>query len=77
MTANISRSGEEGSGIRGLALQLLEANEIKAKSKNLLPVAGLDAAEALQRGEIDAAFIVAAPEAPVVQVLLRSRPVCG
>ena len=64
--------GEEGSGIRGLALQLLEANEIKAKSKNLLPVAGLNAAEALQRGEIDAAFIVAAPEAPVVQVLLRS-----
>jgi TRAP transporter TAXI family solute receptor len=64
--------GEEGSGIRGLALQLLEANEIKANSKHLLPVAGLNAAEALQRGEIDAAFIVAAPEAPVVQVLLRS-----
>ncbi|MBL8413964.1 MAG: TAXI family TRAP transporter solute-binding subunit [Propionivibrio sp.] len=64
--------GEEGSGIRGLALQLLEANEIKANSKSLLPVAGLNAAEALQRGEIDAAFIVAAPEAPVVQVLLRS-----
>lgn len=64
--------GEEGSGIRGLALQLLEANEIKTNRKNLLPVAGLNAAEALQREEIDAAFIVAAPEAPVVQVLLRS-----
>lgn len=64
--------GEEGSGIRGLALQLLEANEISANSKNLLPVAGLNAAEALQQGQIDAAFIVAAPEAAVVQVLLRS-----
>lgn len=64
--------GEEGSGIRGLALQLLEANEISPNSKNLLPVAGLNAAEALQQGQIDAAFIVAAPEAPVVQVLLRS-----
>jgi TRAP transporter TAXI family solute receptor len=64
--------GEEGSGIRGLALQLLEANEISANSKNLLPIAGLNAAEALQQGKIEAAFIVAAQEAPVVQVLLRS-----
>ena len=64
--------GEEGSGIRGLALQLLEANEIATNGKNLLPIAGLNAAEALQQGQIDAAFIVAAPESPVVQVLLRS-----
>jgi len=64
--------GEDGSGIRGLALQLLTANEIRSDSPNLLPLAGLGAAEALQRGEIDAAFIVAAQEAPVVQVMLRS-----
>ena len=64
--------GEDGSGIRGLALQLLAANEIKSDSPNLLPLAGLSAAEALQREEIDAAFIVAAQEAPVVQVMLRS-----
>lgn len=64
--------GEEGSGIRGLALQLLEANEINVRGGNLLPLDGLNAAEALQQGKIDAAFIVAAPEAPVVQVLLRS-----
>ncbi|MBK7674490.1 TAXI family TRAP transporter solute-binding subunit [Accumulibacter sp.] len=64
--------GEDGSGIRGLALQLLEANEIKSDSPELLPLAGLTAAEALQQSEIDAAFIVAAQEAPVVQVMLRS-----
>lgn len=64
--------GEDGSGIRGLALSLLEANEIPANSPNLLPIAGLTAAEALQQGQIDAAFIVAAQEAPVVQVMLRS-----
>ena len=64
--------GAEGSGIRGLALQLLEANDIATDSKHLLPIAGLNAAEALQQGRIDAAFIIAAPEAPVVQVLLRS-----
>lgn len=63
--------GAEGSGVRGLALQLLEANEIPV-NKNLVPLAGLDAAEALQQGWVDAAFIIAAPEAPVVQVLLRS-----
>lgn len=63
--------GAEGSGVRGLALQLLEANEIPFDDK-LVPLAGLDAAEALQQGWVDAAFIIAAPEAPVVQVLLRS-----
>jgi TRAP-type uncharacterized transport system substrate-binding protein len=41
--------GEEGSGIRGLALQLLEANDIKPDSPDLLPLAGLTAAEALQQ----------------------------
>lgn len=64
--------GEEGSGIRGLALQLLEANEIAGNAPNLSPVTGLNAAEELQQSRIDATFVVAAPEAPVVQVLLRS-----
>ena len=64
--------GAEGSGVRGLALQLLAANEIPSDSSLLLPLAGLKAAEALQQGKIDAAFIIAASEAPVVQVLLRS-----
>ena len=64
--------GEEGSGIRGLALQLLEANDMLAKNEKLVPIDGLGAAEALQQGQIDAAFIVAAPESAVVQVLLRS-----
>jgi TRAP transporter TAXI family solute receptor len=64
--------GEEGSGIRGLALQLLEANGIAANSRNLVAVAGVSAAEALQQGQIEAAFIVAAQDAPVVQRMLRS-----
>jgi TRAP transporter TAXI family solute receptor len=63
--------GAEGSGVRGLALQLLEANEIALDDK-LVPLAGLDAAEAVQQGWVDAAFVIAAPEAPLVQVLLRS-----
>ncbi len=63
--------GQEGSGVRQLAQQLLVANEIPL-GRNLVPVAGLKAAEELQHGRIDAAFIIAAESAPVVQVLLRS-----
>ncbi|UCV18475.1 TAXI family TRAP transporter solute-binding subunit [Ferribacterium limneticum] len=63
--------GQEGSGVRQLAQQLLDANEIPA-GKHLVPLAGLSAAEELQQGRIDAAFIIAAETAPVVQVLIRS-----
>ncbi|MDP2883208.1 MAG: TAXI family TRAP transporter solute-binding subunit [Azonexus sp.] len=63
--------GQEGSGVRQLAQQLLDANEIPA-GDHLLPLAGLKAAEELQQGRIDAAFIIAAETAPVVQVLIRS-----
>ena len=63
--------GQEGSGVRQLAQQLLNANDIKP-GDHLLPLSGLKAAEELQQGRIDAAFIIAAENAPVVQVLLRS-----
>ena len=63
--------GQEGSGVRQLAQQLLAANDIPP-SQHLVPLAGLKAAEELQQGRIDAAFIIAAENAPVVQVLLRS-----
>ncbi|MGE5470102.1 MAG: TAXI family TRAP transporter solute-binding subunit [Bacteroidota bacterium] len=63
--------GQEGSGVRQLAQQLLMANDIQS-GKHLVPLAGLKAAEELQQGRIDAAFIIAAEKAPVVQVLLRS-----
>ena len=63
--------GQEGSGVRQLAQQMLTANEIKA-GEHLVPLSGLKAAEELQQGRIDAAFIIAAEKAPVVQLLLRS-----
>jgi TRAP transporter TAXI family solute receptor len=63
--------GQEGSGVRQLAQQLLQANEIPA-GEHLVPLSGLKAAEELQQGRIDAAFVIAAENAPVVQVLLRS-----
>lgn len=63
--------GQEGSGVRQLAQQLLQANEIPP-GDHLVPLSGLNAAEELQQGRIDAAFIIAAESAPVVQVLIRS-----
>jgi TRAP transporter TAXI family solute receptor len=63
--------GQEGSGIRQLARRLLEDNEVDFQT-NTVAISGLDAAEELQQGRIDAAFIIAAEHAPVVQVLLRS-----
>jgi TRAP transporter TAXI family solute receptor len=63
--------GQEGSGVRQLAQKLLAANEIEA-GDDLVPLSGLKAAEELQQRRIDAAFIIAAEKAPVVEVLLRS-----
>ena len=63
--------GQEGSGIRALAQTLLGANDVPMDG-NIVSLSGLEAAEALQQGKIDAAFIIASESAPVVQVLVRS-----
>ncbi len=63
--------GQEGSGVRQLAQQLLAVNDIPL-GELVLPLAGLTAAEELQQGRIDAVFVVAGETAPVVQVLVRS-----
>jgi TRAP-type uncharacterized transport system substrate-binding protein len=63
--------GDEGSGLRGLAMQLLDANEIPL-GKQLIALSGLNAAEAIMQSRIDAAFVIASADSPVVQVLLRS-----
>lgn len=67
--------GPEGSGTRPLALQVLAVNKIGFNAGTHLPITGNDAAAALESGEIDAAFYVAAPEAPIIQRLLQSSAV--
>jgi len=64
--------GQEGSGGRLLTQQLLEASGISAQNTQLLPLSGQQAVEELAQGRIDAAFIIAAIEAPLVQSLLKS-----
>jgi len=61
--------GAEGSGTRAMAQLLLRENGITDETKHL-PLDGPAAAEALQQGLVDAAFIVASPKAEFVRVLL-------
>ena len=61
--------GEKGSGTHAQAMQILKANGF-AEGSNFLYLSGSKSVEALKKGEIDAAFIVDAYEAPNVQALL-------
>lgn len=67
--------GSAGGGTQLFALQLLSAAEIAVDSAELTPLDGNKAAAALLDGSIDAAFMVAAPEAPAVQTLLKAPQV--
>jgi len=63
---------QENTNSRALAYRLLAANELSEKDVLLTPMDEMKAAEALQQGRLDALFVIAEPEAPVVQMLLRS-----
>ena len=65
--------GGAGSGTRAVVEQLLADNGITGPPTVLLPLGGQQAADALSRGEVDAAFFVASPKAPVVRALLRAE----
>lgn len=63
--------GPEGSGTRKLANTLLARNGITDAKATLLPLGGQAGADALKAGDVDALFLVYAPEAAIVQGLLR------
>ncbi len=58
--------GAEGSGTRALALQLLADNGIGEGEAELSPLGGMDAADALDAAEIDAAIFVTSAESSVI-----------
>lgn len=64
--------GGEGSGSEVLARQLLADNDIDESAAELVHLGSGAAAEALERGEIDAAFFVASASASYVERLLAS-----
>lgn len=65
--------GQEGSGTRPVALQLLKDNAVSRSPTVLSPLGGQDAATALVRGDVDAAFFIASVRSPIVRKLLTSR----
>jgi TRAP transporter TAXI family solute receptor len=67
--------GAEGSGTRALALQLLKASGADASSGDFLPLGGNDAVKALLDEAVDAALLVASPDAPIVRELAKAKDV--
>lgn len=65
--------GPQGSGTRVLAAVLLEANGLHEAPHLLSDAGGQAAAEALLKGEVDAAFFVASDESPLVRSLLARK----
>ncbi len=65
-------AGPEGSGTRALVGNILEASGALKSKAPLLPLGGPAAAEALIAGQLDAALMVAGPDAPFVLKLLKT-----
>jgi TRAP-type uncharacterized transport system substrate-binding protein len=68
-------AGGESSGTRAVVLRLLALSGVEAGSVRLLPLSPADGADALLRGEIDAAAMVASWDSPAVRRLLGSPQV--
>jgi len=64
--------GEEGSGTRPLALQLLQDNKVNKDNTTFFALSSKVAAEKLDAGEIDAAFFVTSPTASIITELLNN-----
>jgi TRAP-type uncharacterized transport system substrate-binding protein len=64
--------GPEGSSTRQFALQLLTATGAHEAPTLLLPMERDEGAKALSAGEIDALFVLAPAEAPMVKMLAKS-----
>src|SRR2546422_6059789 len=67
--------GEDGSGIRPLAVRLLRDSGVTEQNSTLLGLSSDAAAAALVAGRIDAAFFIMSPTVPLVRQLLLSPTV--
>lgn len=64
--------GVPGSGLHRLTLELLAASGVIASNSGLIEFSAQNANNALRSGEIDAAFFIGGPEAPLIESLLNS-----
>ncbi|MCH2211767.1 MAG: TAXI family TRAP transporter solute-binding subunit [Fuerstiella sp.] len=69
--------GPQGSGTRCMSEQVLRASGLSAASRSFYPDSrtGFDAAVALRRGELDAAFFVTSADSGYIEELIRSPAV--
>ena len=67
--------GEDGSGIRPLAVRLLRDSGVTPQNATILGLSSDAAAAALVAGRIDAAFFIMSPTVPLVRQLLLSPTV--
>jgi TRAP-type uncharacterized transport system substrate-binding protein len=67
--------GPAGSGTREVGLKVMRDTGVAEPPTVLSELGGMAAAEALEAGEVDAVFYLAAPDAPGVQRLLTARGV--
>lgn len=65
--------GEEGGGTRVLALTLLNSSGVNQQNASLLSIGDLNAANAIQRGDVDAAFFVDVPNSALIQKIALDR----
>ncbi|MGI9026655.1 MAG: TAXI family TRAP transporter solute-binding subunit [Burkholderiaceae bacterium] len=64
--------GIPGSGLRRLSLQMLAAAGVNENNATLVEQNGPDAVKALQDGKLDIAFLIGAPESPLIRSLFGS-----
>jgi TRAP-type uncharacterized transport system substrate-binding protein len=62
--------GGAGSGTHHLAMELLAANGLDAKNTKLIELGGLSLVESMQKGEVDAVFVVGPTQSSLVWALL-------
>jgi TRAP transporter TAXI family solute receptor len=67
--------GSEGSGTRALSLQVLKLAGLDQTNTTFLALGATAAADALIKGDIDAAIVIGSPESPVVHKFMHSRNV--
>ncbi|MEQ1774744.1 MAG: TAXI family TRAP transporter solute-binding subunit [Burkholderiales bacterium] len=67
--------GPSGSGTNQLVMQLLTQSDVTANNATLLEIPAKAALDKLAAGELDAAFVVAGPEAEILQAPLRSKDI--
>ena len=64
--------GRPGRGTHLIALQLLKEGGVDETNSKLIPIGGVEAADALKKGEVDIAFFLLTPEDPLIEELGRN-----